>query len=259
MQPVRGRPLVPQAAGRRRGRRSRAHRRQEAGDDEEADVGGVLREAQRQERQALRVPRALSRERDRDAPQVRRGVRLGDPLGQQGGDHLQGCAPRAGAQPQGHARAAAGRRRRRASVRHQDREADAEGRQVGSDKRQGQGRQAGRQGRQTAKEPAKEPVEGAGDGHAKDSHAKDSHAKESARNRTQGSPRTRKDAKSVPGQGGRPPSPRAARAHAEKIVPAAKASKRSSKPPRPMRAAAPAHGRSSSGKAPAKAAKRHKK
>ena len=53
--------------------------------------------------------------------------------------------------------------------------------------------------------------------------------------------------------------PAPARAHAEKIVPAAKASKRSSKPPRPMRAAAPAHGRSSSGKAPAKAAKRHKK
>ncbi|HSS37718.1 MAG TPA: hypothetical protein VLT58_03015 [Polyangia bacterium] len=102
----------------------------------------------------------------------------------------------------------------------------------------------GKDAKPAAKEskPAKEPVKEAPAAHAKES--KDSKGP--------------KDSKPAPAKAP-VAKPAAARAHAEKIVPAAKASKRSSKPPRPMRAAAPAHGRSSSGKAPAKAAKRHKK
>ncbi len=100
--------------------------------------------------------------------------------------------------------------------------------------------------------PAKETVKEAAAGHAKDSHAKDSKDSKDSK-----AGKDAKDSKPTPAKA--PAAKPAARAHAGKIVPAAKASKRSSKPPRPMRAAAPAHGRSSSGKAPAKAAKRHKK
>ena len=73
----------------------------------------VLRQAQRQEREALRVPRALPRERDRDPPEVREGLRVRDRLRQQGRGDVQGRQARAGPQPQEHARAAAGGRGRR--------------------------------------------------------------------------------------------------------------------------------------------------
>ena len=107
-----------------------------------------------------------------------------------------------------------------------------------------------------AKEPAKDaaPVH-AKDSHAKDSHAKDAHPKDAHLKDAKAGKESAKDTKSAPAKA---PAAKPATARAEKTVPAAKASKRSSKPPRPMRAAAPAHGRSSA-KAPAKAAKRHKK
>jgi len=67
-----------------------------------------------------------------------------------------------------------------------------------------------------------------------------------------------KDAKEAKAPAAKPAAKPAGRPHAEKTAPAAKASKRATKPARPVRTA-PAHGRAGGGKPAAKAAKRHKK
>ena len=129
-----------------------------------ADLGRVLRQARGKRRKALRIPRALPRKRHRDPPQVRARVRLGGGVRQQGRDHLQGCAAGAGAQPQGHARAAAGGRGGRHARRtprslppprpRRPRKAAA-GRQGGCRRRpkRRQGHNDGRQGTQQSSRP----------------------------------------------------------------------------------------------------------